>query len=194
MIGHYGIEKVDLDFLEISANGIAETTLGTDVRPWMVDLGDINAAGIGLSAVGGLFAFIVIYFDQNITVRLVNAREHKLKKGYGYDMDMMALCICTALLSLLGCPWMVSATVPSLNHCRSLCLYDNDGKSEENSQDDEKKKEEDSRQVSCCPCTALLQSMYCMLRPFQYCMPFAFSRWRELQHVCVLHVYARPGG
>ena len=92
MIGHYGIEKVDLDFLEISANGIAETTLGTDVRPWMVDLGDINAAGIGLSAVGGLFGFIVIYFDQNITVRLVNAREHKLKKGYGYDMGMMALC------------------------------------------------------------------------------------------------------
>ena len=48
----------------------------------MVDLGDINAAGIGLSAVGGLFGFIVMYFDQNITVRLVNARENKLKKGY----------------------------------------------------------------------------------------------------------------
>ena len=76
------------------------------------------------------FGFIVMYFDHNITVRLVN----------------------------------------------------------------EQKMEEDSRQVSCRPCTALLQSMYCMLRPFQYCMPFAFSRWRELQHVCVLHVYARPGG
>ena len=50
-----------------------------------------------------------------------------------------------------------------LSYCRSLCLYDNDGKSEEKSQDDEQKKEEDSRQVSCCPCTALLQSMYCML-------------------------------
>ena len=63
------------------------------------------------------FGFIVMYFDQNITVRLVN----------------------------------------------------------------EQKMEEDSRQVSCRPCTALLQSMYCMLPPFQYCMPFVISCWRELQ-------------
>jgi hypothetical protein len=151
LIGHYGIEKVDLDFLEVSDKGIASTTLGTDVRPWMVDLGDINAAGIGLAAVGGLFGFIVMYFDQNITVRLVNARQYKLKKGYGYDMDMLALCICTVPLSLLGCPWMVSATVPSLNHCRSLCFYSNEDKTEKSSPDDEQNMEEKSRQVSCRP-------------------------------------------
>ena len=117
LIGHYGIEKVDLDFLPLNKDGgIDSTTLGTDKRPWLVDLSDINGAGIGLSVVGGAFAFIVMFFDQNITVRLVNAREHKLKKGYGYDMDMMALCFCTILLSILGCPWMVSAS-----KCRPLC-------------------------------------------------------------------------
>eukprot|EP00961_Rhodomonas_salina_P279248 3772482-Rhodomonas_salina.1 len=136
LIGHYGVEKVDLDMLEISDDGITATTLGTDVRPWLVDLGDINGAGIGLSFVGGLFGFIVMYFDQNITVRLVNAREHKLKKGYGYDMDMMALAICTLLLSLVGCPWMVSATVPSLNHCRSLCFFGNEAGEEEDSEEE----------------------------------------------------------
>ena len=163
MIGHYGIEKVDLDFLEVSEKGIASTTLGTDVRPWMVDLGDIDAAGIGLSAVGGLFGFIVMYFDQNITVRLVNAREHKLKKGYGYDMDMMALCICTIPLSLLGCPWMVSATVPSLNHCRSLCFYCNEGNEEKNHQHDELKMEENSKQVSYHPALPPLLDAHSLL-------------------------------
>jgi hypothetical protein len=57
-------------------------------------------------------------------------------------MDMMALCLCTLLLSLFGCPWMVSATVPSLNHCRSLCFLSNDGapaKQEEDDEDDEEK-------------------------------------------------------
>jgi len=143
LIGHYGIEKVDMDFLAISEDGIAATTLGTDVRPWFVDLGDISGAGIGLSFVGGLFGFIVMYFDQNITVRLVNARDHKLKKGYGYDMDMMALAICTLLLSLVGCPWMVSATVPSLNHCRSLCFFGNEA-GEATSEDDKTKLENKS--------------------------------------------------
>ena len=99
-----------MEFLPIAEGSISETTLGTDVRPWLVDLTDINAAGIALAAVGGLFAFIVIFFDQNITVRLVNAKGHHLKKGYGYDMDMMALCICTIMLSVCGCPWMVSAS------------------------------------------------------------------------------------
>eukprot|EP00961_Rhodomonas_salina_P134696 1811920-Rhodomonas_salina.1 len=90
-----------------------------------------------------------MYFDQNITVRLVNAREHKLKKGYGYDMDMMALCACTLLLSIVGCPWMVSATVPSLNHCRSLCFLGNDGnqKDEEEEQQKEAKMEEASKKA-----------------------------------------------
>eukprot|EP00873_Tetraselmis_striata_P044276 jgi/Tetstr1/464540/TSEL_009297.t1 len=146
-IGHYGIDKIDLDFLPFATGDITATTLGTDVRPWFIDLTDINAAGIGLSVVGGLMAFIVIYFDQNITVRLVNAREHMLKKGYGYDMDMMALCICTIILSLLGCPWMVSATVPSLNHCRSLCFFGNEGntkKGNSDNDDSEAKLEEES--------------------------------------------------
>eukprot|EP00193_Tetraselmis_chui_P006960 CAMPEP_0177763374 /NCGR_PEP_ID=MMETSP0491_2-20121128/6836_1 /TAXON_ID=63592 /ORGANISM="Tetraselmis chuii, Strain PLY429" /LENGTH=591 /DNA_ID=CAMNT_0019279475 /DNA_START=429 /DNA_END=2204 /DNA_ORIENTATION=- len=142
LIGHYGIDKVDLDFLPFTTGDITGTTLGTDVRPWLVDLTDINAAGIGLAAVGGLFAFIVIYFDQNITVRLVNAADHKLKKGYGYDMDMMALCACTVLLSLFGCPWLVSATVPSLNHCRSLCFFGGEGVSAQ--EDEERRIEEQS--------------------------------------------------
>jgi hypothetical protein len=110
LIGHYGKEKIDLDFLPLATGSATATTLGVDKRPWLVDLGDINGAGIGLAAVGGLLGFIVMFFDQNITVRLVNAREHKLKKGYGYDMDMLALSLCSFLLSLCGCPWMVSAS------------------------------------------------------------------------------------
>ena len=67
-------------------------------------------------------------FDQNLTIILVNASDHKLKKGYGYDLDCMALAICTVLLSVVGCPWLVSATVPSLNHVKSLGYHDGDGK------------------------------------------------------------------
>ena len=115
LIGHYGKDKIDLDFLPLATGSSTATTLGTDVRPWLVDLGDIDGAGIGLAVVGGFLGFIVMFFDQNITVRLVNAREHNLKKGSGYDMDMLALSpvlqkmkvgkipIGTALQSKYGC-------------------------------------------------------------------------------------------
>jgi hypothetical protein len=33
--------------------------------------------------------------DQNITVRLVNSPEYKLKKGAAYNLDMVALGIIT---------------------------------------------------------------------------------------------------
>mmetsp|Transcript_31432 Transcript_31432/g.62096 ORF Transcript_31432/g.62096 Transcript_31432/m.62096 type:complete len:646 (-) Transcript_31432:2249-4186(-) len=138
LIGHYGITRVDLDFLHMTEGGIFETTLGTETRPWVVDLSDIGPGGLALSVLGGFLGFILMYFDQNITVRLVNARQHRLKKGGGYDMDMMALCFCTILLSLVGCPWMVSATVPSLNHCRSLCLIGNEAPTEETPEDKDK--------------------------------------------------------
>jgi hypothetical protein len=75
---HWWREVLNAHGLDVG--DITATTLGVDVRPWLVDLTDINGAGIGLAIVGGLLAFIVMYFDQNITVRLVNAREHKLKK------------------------------------------------------------------------------------------------------------------
>uniref|UniRef100_A0A0G4G1R4 Bicarbonate transporter-like transmembrane domain-containing protein n=1 Tax=Chromera velia CCMP2878 TaxID=1169474 RepID=A0A0G4G1R4_9ALVE len=147
LIGHYGIQVVDLDFLSMTKGGLFETSLGTAKRPWLVDLTDIEAHGIALAVLGGFLGFILVYFDQNITVRLVNARQHKLKKGGGYDMDMMALCICTVLLSLVGCPWMVSATVPSLNHCRSLCLYGREAPQQEESEEDKQKLEADSKAV-----------------------------------------------
>jgi hypothetical protein len=97
----------------------------------------------------GLLGFIVMIFDQNLTIILVNASDHKLKKGYGYDLDCMALAICTVLLSVVGCPWLVSATVPSLNHVKSLAYYDGDGKKKDDEDpEDERKKEEDSKRVS----------------------------------------------
>jgi hypothetical protein len=48
LIGHYGSEKVDLEFLEVSKEGVASTTLGLEVRPWFVNLGDISGKGFGL--------------------------------------------------------------------------------------------------------------------------------------------------
>ena len=73
-----------------------------------------------LCAGPALLLTALFFMDQNISVRLVNKPENKLKKGEAYNIDMVALGGITALLSIFGLPWMCGATVQSMNHVRAL--------------------------------------------------------------------------
>jgi hypothetical protein len=72
------------------------------------------------AAVPALLAAVLIYLDQNITARLVNSPDHKLQKGESYHLDLAIVGALVGVCSLLGLPWLVAATVRSLNHVRSL--------------------------------------------------------------------------
>ena len=43
-----------------------------------------------------------------------------LQKGGGYHLDLLIVAIAIAINSILGLPWMVAATVLSINHVLSL--------------------------------------------------------------------------
>lgn len=60
------------------------------------------------------------FMDQNISVRVVNNPDNKLKKGTAYNIDMVALGLITTVLSIFGLPWMCGATVQSMNHVKAL--------------------------------------------------------------------------
>jgi len=62
----------------------------------------------------------LFFMDQNISVRIVNKEENRLKKGEAYNMDLVALGLITAALSVTGLPWMCGATVQSMNHVRAM--------------------------------------------------------------------------
>jgi len=62
----------------------------------------------------------LFFMDQNISVRIVNKEENRLKKGEAYNIDMVALGLITAVLSVTGLPWMCGATVQSMNHVRAM--------------------------------------------------------------------------
>ena len=67
-----------------------------------------------------LMATILLFLDENITARLVNAPGHKLTKGAGYHLDLLVVGLITAGCSLFGLPWIVAATVHAINHVKSL--------------------------------------------------------------------------
>lgn len=92
----------------------------TSGRPWLVDLWSVPM-WVRLSAIVPAFLVSVLLFvDQNITVRLVNSSKHPLRKGFGYHLDMLLVGILVGICSIFGLPWMVAATVRSLNHVQSL--------------------------------------------------------------------------
>ena len=93
-------------------------------RGWLVNIFDAPN-WVKLAALGpAMLVAVLIYLDQNITARLVNSPDHKLQKGPGYHIDLAVVGVLVAICSLFGLPWLVAATVRSLNHVRSLATVD----------------------------------------------------------------------
>ncbi|XP_037634080.1 solute carrier family 4 member 4a isoform X4 [Sebastes umbrosus] len=80
-------------------------------NPWWVYLA---------SALPALLVTILVFMDQQITAVIVNRKEHMLKKGAGYHLDLFWVAILLIVCSFMGLPWYVAATVISIAHIDSL--------------------------------------------------------------------------
>lgn len=81
-------------------------------RSWIVHPFGTNPWWTSLAAIiPALFAVILIFMDQEITAVIVNRSENKLKKGYGYHLDLLVLTISVIFCAIMGLPWMVRNVV-----------------------------------------------------------------------------------
>uniref|UniRef100_A0A671VWT3 Anion exchange protein n=1 Tax=Sparus aurata TaxID=8175 RepID=A0A671VWT3_SPAAU len=80
-------------------------------NPWWVYLA---------SALPALLVTILVFMDQQITAVIVNRKEHMLKKGAGYHLDLFWVAVLLVVCSFMGLPWYVAATVISIAHIDSL--------------------------------------------------------------------------
>ncbi|NXV57002.1 S4A7 protein, partial [Molothrus ater] len=90
-------------------------------RGWFIDpLGRNPWWTLLVAAVPALLCTILIFMDQQITAVIINRKEHKLKKGCGYHLDLLMVGIMLGICSIMGLPWFVAATVLSISHVNSL--------------------------------------------------------------------------
>ncbi|MBW2498822.1 MAG: HCO3- transporter [Deltaproteobacteria bacterium] len=115
---------ISLPAVELAAPAIPETFGTTTGRPWMVDLWSLPTWAIFAAAGPALMATILLFLDQNITTRLVNAPAHKLRKGAGFHLDLLVVGLIVGVGSLFALPWIVAATVHALNHVKSLATVE----------------------------------------------------------------------
>lgn len=103
----------------------APDTFGTTTgRTWSVDLLAAPVWARFAAAGPALLCTVLMFLDQNITARIVNSRDHRLHKGEAYHLDLAVVGLLMAACSLFGLPWLVAATVRSLNHVRSLATVE----------------------------------------------------------------------
>ncbi|XP_041322075.1 sodium bicarbonate cotransporter 3 isoform X8 [Pyrgilauda ruficollis] len=90
-------------------------------RGWFIDpLGGNPWWTLLIAALPALLCTILIFMDQQITAVIINRKEHKLKKGCGYHLDLLMVGIMLGICSVMGLPWFVAATVLSISHVNSL--------------------------------------------------------------------------
>ena len=113
------LHEVDLKILNVPDS--FGTTSGRD---WIVDPFEAEM-WVRFAAIGpAILAAVLVFLDQNITARLVNSPDHKLHKGEAYHLDLAVVGGLIGFCSLFGLPWLVAATVRSLNHVRSLAVME----------------------------------------------------------------------
>ncbi|KRX58891.1 Electroneutral sodium bicarbonate exchanger 1 [Trichinella sp. T9] len=132
------VRHVDADFnvtIAILLMTAAKWAVGTDVpclevpdklnptreRDWILNPLDVKPWWMALACfLPACFFSILILMDQNITSVIINRPENKLKKGYGYHLDLAVIAVLMFVCSIFGIPFYVAATVISLMHVESL--------------------------------------------------------------------------
>ena len=112
----------DVSFPTLPAPDSFRPTLAE--RSWYVDIMAVEPWVRFATIIPALLATVLIFLDQNITAHLVNSPDHPLQKGEAYHYDLALVGILIAICSLFGLPWLVAATVRSLNHVRSLATLE----------------------------------------------------------------------
>lgn len=113
---------VAMEFHEVSLErpAVPDKIRTTSGRAWLVNIFDVPIWVIFASIGPAILATILLFLDQNITTRLVNSPDNKLRKGSGYHLDLAIVGLIVLVGSLFALPWIVAATVHSLNHVKSL--------------------------------------------------------------------------
>jgi len=119
-IGTMTLFALGMPEIAVERAAVPEEFGTTTGRPWLVDLFALPVWMIFACIGPALLVTVLLFLDQNITTRLVNSPLHALQKGPGYHLDLAVVAVITTCCSVFGLPWIVAATVHSLNHVKSL--------------------------------------------------------------------------
>merc|ERR1711962_183137 len=60
--------------------------------------------------------------ETELTGVLLNKNSNRLKKGGGYNLDVLAIGLCCGISSVFGLPWMCPGPIRSVQHQKALMI------------------------------------------------------------------------
>ena len=116
-----------LPSVELKHLAVPQTFAPTAERPWLIDIMNVPGWVPWAAAVPALLAAVLVFVDQNVTVRVVQAQGKGAAGPAAYSLDLLVVGILLAVCSVFGMPWLVAATVRSLTHTRALAGSPSEG-------------------------------------------------------------------
>ncbi|XP_023707501.1 band 3 anion transport protein isoform X2 [Cryptotermes secundus] len=92
------------------------------VRGWIISPDVTHIWIIFAAAAPALLVYILLFMETHICELIINKKERKLKKGSGFHLDIVIVCIANVGCGLLGAPWQCAATVRSIAHASAVTV------------------------------------------------------------------------
>lgn len=103
------------------------TPTSPNKRDWFISImgveKQLSPLAIIFASVPALFVTILLFMETELTGTIVDRKDYKLKKGSGYNLDLLIVGLLATFSSLLGLPWMCACPVHSISHVNALTVW-----------------------------------------------------------------------
>lgn len=91
-------------------------------RGWIISPDMTHVWLMFAAAAPALLVYILLFMETHICELIIDKRERRLKKGSGFHLDIVVVCIANVGCGLLGAPWQCAATVRSIAHVSAVTV------------------------------------------------------------------------
>ncbi|XP_045464618.1 anion exchange protein 2 isoform X2 [Harmonia axyridis] len=91
-------------------------------RGWLISPTGLPVWVMFASVIPAMLVYILLFMETHITELIIDKKERKLKKGSGFHLDIVLICLCNILSGTFGLPWVCAATVRSITHVSALTV------------------------------------------------------------------------
>jgi len=74
------------------------------------------------AAAPALLVYIPLFMETHICELIINKKERRLKKGSGFHLNIVIVCLANVGCGLLRAPWQCAATVRSIAHISAVTV------------------------------------------------------------------------
>ncbi|XP_065070911.1 electrogenic sodium bicarbonate cotransporter 1-like isoform X2 [Rhopilema esculentum] len=110
--------EVNISFLYTPASYSPSESMRSS---WMVTtIGENSLWIVVVAVIPAVLLTMILFLEQNMATMVANKKENRLKKPYGYHLDLLAQIIGVLLSSIFGLPFTVGSALLTVNHIQSL--------------------------------------------------------------------------